>query len=91
MPTIGWVAKVGPNREMIPSFSVAKYGPQVKVELGPSRTQARESKPDGKTPVTGNDPTDAHVPSTPAVPERVGAASGRQMGQGPRTAAFAIT
>lgn len=65
VPTIGWVAKVGPNREMIASFSVAKYGPQAKAE--PDHPDAGTGvKPDGKTQITGNDPNDAHVPSTPA-------------------------
>lgn len=65
IPTIGWVGKVGPNRENIPSFSVAKYGPQVKVDsVHPD--SGTGVKPDGKTLITGNDPSDAHVPSTPA-------------------------
>jgi hypothetical protein len=65
IPTIGWVAKVGPNREMIPSFSVAKYGPQAKAD--PDHPDAGNGvKPDGKTNIIGNDPNDAHVPSTPA-------------------------
>src|SRR5947207_4293164 len=28
IPTIGWVAKLGPNRSKLSSFSIAKYGPQ---------------------------------------------------------------
>ena len=28
IPTIGWVAKLGPNRGKLASFSIAKYGPQ---------------------------------------------------------------
>ena len=65
IPTIGWVAQAGPKREMIPSFSVAKYGLQQKTD--PDHPDAGNgTKPDGKTNVTGNDPRDAHVPSTPA-------------------------
>ena len=28
IPLLGWVAKLGPNREKLASFSIAKYGPQ---------------------------------------------------------------
>src|SRR5688572_16355573 len=28
IPTVGWVAKLGPNRGKLASFSIAKYGPQ---------------------------------------------------------------
>jgi hypothetical protein len=60
IPLIGWVAKVGPNRESLGSFSVAKYGAQQKTEqwhpdLGNGLT------PDGKH-MTGNDPNDANIP-----------------------------
>ncbi len=65
IPTLGWVAKVGPNREMIPSFSVAKYGPQAKSDPGHADA-GNGVRPGGKAEVTGNDPNDAHLPSTPA-------------------------
>ncbi|MBV9851111.1 MAG: cellulase [Armatimonadetes bacterium] len=65
IPTIGWVAKLGPNRAMLPSFSVAKYGPQQKTD--PYHSDAGNGvKSDGQTDITGNDPHDAHIPSTPA-------------------------
>ncbi len=65
IPTIGWVGKVGPSREMLPSFSVAKYGPQAKAD--PDHADAGNGvRLDGKTNIVGNDPNDAHVPSTPA-------------------------
>ena len=65
IPMIGWVAKVGPNREKLASFSVAKYGPQEKTDQW-MPDAGNGKKPDGKTDVTGNDPREAHVPSDPA-------------------------
>jgi hypothetical protein len=64
VPMLGWVATLGPNRKTLPGFSVAKYGPQQKTD--PYFADAGNGvKPDGKTNVTGNDPRDANVPSTP--------------------------
>lgn len=61
IPMIGWVAKIGQNRETIPSFSVAKYGPQQKTD--PYNADAGNGvKPDG-TNITGNDPNDANIPA----------------------------
>ncbi len=63
IPINGWVGKLGPNREKLASFSVAKYGPQQKTEQWVPDA-GNGSKPDGK-PVEGNDPTDANMPATP--------------------------
>jgi hypothetical protein len=64
IPMVGWVAKLGPDRSMLPSFSVAKYGPQQKAD--PNVPDGGNGvKPDGKTNVANNDPNDADVPSTP--------------------------
>jgi len=64
LTTIGWVSKIGPNRETIPSFSVAKYGAQEKTD--PSHSDSGNGmKTDGKTPITGNDPNDSYVKSDP--------------------------
>ena len=61
VPMLGWVANLGPGRTKLPSFSVAKYGPQKATD--PYLPDAGNgTKPDGKL-VTGNDPTDADVPS----------------------------
>ena len=60
VPMLGWVAKVGPNREKLPSFSVAKYGPQKDTDSRYMPDAGNGIKPDG-TPITGNDPTDANV------------------------------
>jgi hypothetical protein len=64
MPMIGWVAKLGPNRAKLWSFSVKKYGPQQKNEPGWPDI-GNGVKPDG-TNITGNDPLDANMPVTVA-------------------------
>ena len=59
VPMLPWVAK-GPEGW---GFSVARYGPQQKVEpYVADRGNGR--KPDG-SPITGNDPRDTSVPATP--------------------------
>ena len=64
MPMLGWVATLGPNRQILPGFSTAKYGPQQKTD--PYLAAAGNGvKPDGKTLIAGNDPRDANVPATP--------------------------
>lgn len=64
VPMLGWVAHLGPNRDKAASFSVAKYGPQAKTDQY-MPDAGNGVKPDSKTNVTGNDPSDADVPSTP--------------------------
>jgi len=65
VPMIGWVAKLGPNQTILPSFSVAKYGAQCSVD--PYFTDAGDGlHTDCSTPITGNDPNDAYIPDTPA-------------------------
>ncbi len=64
IPMLGYVAKLGPNRQTLPGFSVAKYGPQQKTD--PSHPDSGNGlKPDGKTEITGSDPNDANTPATP--------------------------
>lgn len=59
IPTIGWVAKLGPNGERLASFSVAKYGAQQRTD--PYFADAGNGvRPNGSF-VTGNDPNDASV------------------------------
>jgi hypothetical protein len=65
VPMVGWVAKLGANRAILPSFSVRKYGAQCAV--GPYDTDAGDGlKTDCSTPVIGNDPNDAYIADTPA-------------------------
>lgn len=60
VPLIGWIAKVGPGRSILASFSVAKYGAQCSTD--PFDHDAGDGlKPDCSTPIKGNDKTDAYV------------------------------
>lgn len=65
VPLIGWTAKLGSGRAILPIFSVAKYGAQSSVD--PYFTDAGDGlKTDCATPITGNDPNDAYL-ATPIV------------------------
>jgi hypothetical protein len=60
IPMLGWVPK---SRKDECSFSVAKYGPQQQTD--PSRPDCGNGvRPDG-SPITGNDPNDAHMAVDP--------------------------
>jgi hypothetical protein len=60
VPLIGWAAQLGPNRAILPSFSVAKYGPQCSTDYWfPDAGDGL--KTDCQTPITGNDPRDAYT------------------------------
>ena len=61
IPTMGWVAKLGPNGEHLASFSVAKYGAQQSTD--PWWPDAGNGVLANGNAVTGNDPNDAYVPS----------------------------
>jgi hypothetical protein len=63
MPLIDWVAKVGPNRGKLASFSIAKYGPQTGNDWQWMPDAGNGIRTGGQY-VTGNDPADANVPST---------------------------
>jgi Glycoside hydrolase family 44 len=64
IPLIGWVAKLGPNRSILPSFSVAKYGVQCATD--PYDSDAGDGiEPNCSTDITGNDPNDAYVQDSP--------------------------
>lgn len=65
VPLMGWVAKLGANRSILPSFSVAKYGAQCDADYWDSDA-GNGFKPDCSTPITGNDPSDAFIADTPA-------------------------
>ena len=64
LPLIGYVATLGANRSILPSFSVAKYGAQCAAD--PYDTDAGDGlRTDCSTPVTGNNPLDAYVADSP--------------------------
>jgi hypothetical protein len=65
IPTIDWVAKLGPNRGKLASFSIAKYGAQTGNDWQWMPDAGNGVRTNGQ-PVTGNDPNDANVPSSVA-------------------------
>jgi hypothetical protein len=60
IPTIDWVAKVGPNRSKLASFSIAKYGAQTGNDWQWMPDAGNGIRTNGQF-VTGNDPNDANV------------------------------
>ena len=62
IPMIGWIAKLGPNRSKLDSFSVAKYGAQTATDPYWSDAGNGVSSATGQN-ITGNDPNDANVAS----------------------------
>jgi glycosyl hydrolase family 44 len=69
VPLIGWVAKVGPNRAKLASFSIAKYGPQTGNDWQWMPDAGNGIRTGGQY-VTGNDPADASVPSTSSLQQQ---------------------
>lgn len=63
IPMIPWIAKLGPNRSKLSSFSVAKYGAQQSIAPDMADT-GNGVKTDGSL-IIGNDPNDANVPNSP--------------------------
>jgi hypothetical protein len=69
IPTLGWVAKVGPNREKLCSFShfsQKKYGPQAANDAQYFPDAGNGIRKSDNQPITGNDPNDANVKVDPA-------------------------
>ncbi|MGH9820338.1 MAG: glycoside hydrolase family 44 protein, partial [Pyrinomonadaceae bacterium] len=62
IPIIDWVAKVAPDRSILPSFRVSKYGAQQAID--PFLADAGNGVLANGTNVTGNDPNDANVPNS---------------------------
>jgi hypothetical protein len=62
VPMVGWVAKLGPNRGKLASFSIAKYGPQTGNDWEWMPDAGNGIRTSGGY-VTGNDPNDANVPA----------------------------
>ena len=65
VPIIDWIAKVGPNREKLASFSIAKYGAQTGNDWEWFPDAGNGIRTNGQY-VTGNDKTDANVPNSVA-------------------------
>lgn len=64
IPTIGWIAKLGPNWGKLASFSVQKYGQQQSTDYW--MPDAGNGVRTNGTRITGNDPNDANTPNSPA-------------------------
>ncbi len=62
IPTVGWVARVGPGRSKLASFSIAKYGSQTGNDWQWFADAGNGIHPGGSF-VTGNDPNDSGVPA----------------------------
>ncbi len=65
VPMLNWVARLGPNRSKLASFSVAKYGAQQQTDAQWMPDAGNGVRPDGSQ-ITGNDPADAHSPADEA-------------------------
>jgi hypothetical protein len=61
VPIIGWVAKLGPNRSKLSSFSISKYGEQADRDWQWFGDAGNGVLTNGQY-VTNNDPNDASVP-----------------------------
>lgn len=66
IPMIEWVAKVGPKREKLASFSIAKYGAQTGADTMWFPDAGNGILKSTNKPVAGNDPHDANVPNSSA-------------------------
>lgn len=64
IPMLEWVARLGPGRAKLASFSIAKYGPQQARDDQWFPDAGNGLRTDG-SPVRGNDPQDAHVRAGP--------------------------
>ena len=64
IPLVDWVAKVGPNREGLTPYSVAKYGAQTGSDPWWPDAGNGIKASDGTRII--NDPNDAYVPNSPA-------------------------
>ncbi|MFN7137774.1 MAG: glycoside hydrolase family 44 protein [Limisphaerales bacterium] len=62
VPMMGWVAKLGPNRSKLASFSISKYGAQMENDWEWFPDAGNGILTNG-TVITWNDPNDANVPT----------------------------
>jgi hypothetical protein len=61
--TVGWVAKLGPNRTRLASYSIAKYGAQTGNDAQWFPDAGNGIRASDNKAITWNDPNDANVPS----------------------------
>ena len=65
IPTVGWVAKLGPNRGKLAGFSIAKYGAQKENDWQWFPDAGNGVRSSDNQFVTPNDPNDASQPADP--------------------------
>ncbi len=63
IPMIGWMAKLGPGRSKLASYSIAKYGPQTGNDWQWMPDAGNGISVTNNTPITWNDPNDANFPT----------------------------
>lgn len=61
LPMIGWVAKLGPGRGRLASFSIARYGAQTGRDAQWFPDAGNGISASNNQPISNNDPTDANV------------------------------
>jgi hypothetical protein len=66
IPLLAWIGKEGAGHSKLASFSATKYGPQQDCDWSYYADACNGVLQNGNK-VTGNDPNDANVPSTPAL------------------------
>ncbi len=66
IPTIGWIARLGPGRSKLASFSQAKYGPQTANDWQWFPDAGNGILQSTGRPVENNDPRDASTPNSAA-------------------------
>jgi hypothetical protein len=62
VPMLGWAAKLGPGRERLASFSIAKYGAQTDRDAQWFPDAVNGISAATGRPITNNDPNDANLP-----------------------------
>jgi len=67
VPLIPWIAKLGPSRGKLASFSSTKYGAQTDCDFLYFPIACNGILSSNGQFVAGNDPNDAHVANTPAI------------------------
>jgi len=63
IPTIGWVAKLGPGRGKLASYSIAKYGAQTGSDWQWFPDAGNGIRASDGTAIVTNDPSDANIPA----------------------------
>ncbi|MEP6701943.1 MAG: glycoside hydrolase family 44 protein, partial [Betaproteobacteria bacterium] len=67
IPMMDWIARLGPNRSKLASFSIAKYGAQTGNDWQWFPDAGNGIAQGTGQPITGNDPNDANAPNTTAI------------------------